>query len=70
MHEMGSVCRSQNLGERKSTSSAVRAGIESQALCNTKTVRALIHEPYALPIALARLYESFVVSEMENPSDC
>ncbi len=29
----------------------------------------LIHEPYALPIALARSYESFVLSEMENPSD-
>jgi hypothetical protein len=70
MHAMGSVCKSQNFGERKSTSSAVRAGIESQALCNTETVRALIHEPYALPIALARSYESFVLSEMEDPSDC
>jgi hypothetical protein len=60
------------LGERKSTSSAVRAGKESQPLWNTETMRALIHEPYALPIALARSYESFALrlSEMEDPSDC
>lgn len=32
---IGSVCRSQNLGERKSTSSIVRAGIKPQTLCNT-----------------------------------
>lgn len=29
----------------------------------------MIHEPYALPIAFARSYESFVLSEMENPSE-
>ena len=41
MLAMGSVCKSQNLGERKSTSSAVRAGIKSQTLCDTlDTVRA------------------------------
>ena len=36
----------------------------------TRIHHALIHEPYALPIALARSYESFVLSEIENPSDC
>ena len=36
----------------------------------TRVQYALIHEPYALPIALARSYESFVLSRMENPSDC
>ena len=38
MLAMGSVCKSQNLEERKSTSSAVKAGIISQTLCNTNTV--------------------------------
>ena len=37
MLAMGSVCKSQNLGERKSTSSADKAGIISQTLCSTNT---------------------------------
>jgi hypothetical protein len=66
MLAIGSVCKSQNLGERKSTSSTVRAVIGNQVWGNDDTP--VIHVPYALPIALARSYESLVRSEMEKPS--
>lgn len=59
--------KSQNLGERKRTSSIVRAGIKYRS-SGTDTVRFDSRTIFFL-IALARSYERFVLSVMKKPLD-